>query len=96
MSYELVRLIAIQVIVGRWIVSREFLYSVHGLFETFNGFQPTRASRGVGFENFVPNRIAHDTSPTVTGLEEQDVVRWNGKAVTGVKPSKQNTKIRVS
>jgi hypothetical protein len=82
-------LIGIQVIVGRWVVSREFLYSVHGLFETFNGFQPTRTSRRVVFENFVPNRIAHDTSPTVTGWEEQDVVRWNGRAVTGVSlPSK--------
>src|SRR5580693_988842 len=62
MSYELVRLIGIQVIVGRWVVSREFLYSVHGLFETFNGFQPARASRRVVFENLVSNRIAHYSS----------------------------------
>ena len=41
--------------------SREFLYSIHGLFETFNGFQPARASRRVIFENFVPSLIVHDS-----------------------------------
>jgi hypothetical protein len=73
MPYELVHLITIQVIIERRVVRSQFFYTIRAFLKTFNGFQPTRASRRVAFENFVPNRVFESHSSPMPSGDRLDV-----------------------